>query len=145
MKESYKLEIMAFAKAICDHYEIKIEDLQSKRRFRKLVQPRQIIWSMARDIYGARITLAALGHMFGGKDHATVLAASKAVKNDRDTDKGFNLRYEQFLQEAKDRINARPLKTQDNTLAGRLREMMAYQDIINLKIGMRQLIAELSN
>jgi chromosomal replication initiation ATPase DnaA len=56
MKDIEKIHVLEIAGMVCRDYGIKLEDLQSNRRFnRKIVLPRQVIWSLIRDVYGPRI------------------------------------------------------------------------------------------
>lgn len=140
MNEEYKIEILRFSQVICDHYKINMEDLQSERRFRKLVHPRQLIWAIARDIYGARITFEEMGALLGGKDHATVIHGCKTIANLLDTDAAFRMQYNGFLRMAKIKVYKEP----PQTIKAKLSEILTYTDIINMRIAMRELITAIN-
>ncbi|MBI3089601.1 MAG: chromosomal replication initiator protein DnaA [Candidatus Tectomicrobia bacterium] len=86
------ITIKAIQKAVCDHFNLNLADLKSKKRSHNISIPRQIAMFLCRQHTGA--SLPEIGRQFGGKDHSTVLhsyrkveaqvAASAAVKNDLD-------------------------------------------------------------
>jgi len=133
MKETYEIEVLNIAKVVCGHYQIEVADLQSRRRFGRLVLPRQITWSLAREIYGKRITYDALGKLLGGKDHATVLSACTTIQNYCDTDGAFREKYANLLNITRD-LKSPP------TIADKLASVLHYTDMINIKIAIRELL-----
>ena len=56
---------------VTDYFDVRLNDLQSKRRSRSIVFPRQICMYLARDL--TRLSLEEIGGYFGGRDHTTVL------------------------------------------------------------------------
>lgn len=74
-----------------DFYKIKVLDLLSKKRERRVARPRQIAMALCKELTSC--SLSAIGENFGGKDHSTVLHACKAVKKliemDKDVKKDF--------------------------------------------------------
>jgi len=68
-------------------YKITKEELLSDTRRRHIVEPRQIALFAMHKKYG--YTSQGAGDYFG-KDHATVLYASKNIKGIMETDKEFN-------------------------------------------------------
>ena len=71
-------------KAVCKKYNIKITDIESKKRNREFSQPRQIAMYTCREM--TDLSLPKIGASFGGRDHTTVLHAcekiSKQIKLD---------------------------------------------------------------
>jgi len=68
-------------KIVCGIYNLKSEDLQQETRKREIVEARYICMSLYYHLYrrsGATLNDAALPY---GKDHATVLHATKTIKN----------------------------------------------------------------
>ncbi len=65
-------------KAICDHFDIKISDLKSKRRTRNLALARQMAMYLCRKFTST--SFPAIGAEFGGRDHSTVIHASKTIE-----------------------------------------------------------------
>ena len=72
-------------KVVCDYFSLSPDLLQSKTRKREIVQARQIAMYFSKTM--TKSSLASIGVLIGGKDHATVLHACKTVNNVIDTDK----------------------------------------------------------
>ncbi len=60
------------------HYDVKLSELQSKRRTAAIVLPRQIAMYIARRI--TRHSLEEIGGFFGGRDHSTVIYAIDKIQ-----------------------------------------------------------------
>jgi chromosomal replication initiator protein len=65
-------------KTICDYFNIKLGDLKSKKRTRDIALPRQVAMYLCRKY--TSISFPAIGYKFGGRDHSTVIHASKAIE-----------------------------------------------------------------
>ncbi len=63
--------------AVATAYAISVEELVSAGRAARIAWPRQVAIYLARDLTGA--SLNVIGEAFGGRNHATVLHASKRV------------------------------------------------------------------
>ena len=72
-------------KATCDHFNLKMGDLKSKRRTKNIALPRQMAMYLCRKYTST--SFPVIGDKFGGRDHSTVIHASKVIeqriKNDR--------------------------------------------------------------
>ena len=66
-------------KAVCKKYNIKITDIESKKRNREFSHPRQIAMYLCREMLD--LSLPKIGESFGGRDHTTVLHAYRIIKN----------------------------------------------------------------
>ena len=62
---------------VCEHFDVKISELQSKKRTNAIAYPRQIAMYLARQI--TRHSLEEIGGYFGGRDHSTVIYAIEKV------------------------------------------------------------------
>ena len=82
-----ELSIDYIQKIVCDYFSMPVDILKSKTRKREIVQARQIAMYFAKCL--TKSSLATIGSLIGGKDHATVLHACKTVNNLVDTDKRF--------------------------------------------------------
>ena len=71
-------------KAICDHFDLKISDLKSKRRTKDLALARQMAMYLCRK--HTSTSYPAIGAAFGGRDHSTVIHASKTIARKSVTD-----------------------------------------------------------
>lgn len=58
-------------------YNVKVTEMQSKRRFKSITEPRQICMWLARR--RTRFSLEEIGGYFGGRDHTTVMHSIKTV------------------------------------------------------------------
>ena len=67
--------------AVTKYYNVRLSDLQSKKRHKSIAFPRQVCMFLARK--HTRYSLEEIGGYFGGRDHTTVLHAIRTV--DRDT------------------------------------------------------------
>jgi chromosomal replication initiator protein len=59
------------------HFDVKLSELQSKKRTNAIAYPRQIAMYLARQI--TRHSLEEIGGFFGGRDHSTVIYAVEKV------------------------------------------------------------------
>jgi len=76
------------AEAVIDFYQVRLTDLQGRRRHRSVALPRQVCMYLAR-----RRTLHSLdeiGGYFGGRDHTTVMHAIRTVETKRQADSGLS-------------------------------------------------------
>ena len=69
---------------VANYYNIKVEDLKSKKRKAEIAFPRQVAMYICRNILDE--SLGKIGIEFGGKDHTTVMHSvnkiSKLIKDD---------------------------------------------------------------
>jgi len=80
-----RVTIEAIIKAVTERFNVKLSDLQSKKRSRSVAFPRQVCMYLARTLTSH--SLEEIGGYFGGRDHTTVLYAEEkirsAIKKDR--------------------------------------------------------------
>lgn len=65
-------------KTICDYFNIKIGDLKAKRRTQNIALPRQVAMYLCRK--HTETSFPAIGDKFGGRDHSTVIHASRTIE-----------------------------------------------------------------
>ena len=65
-------------KTICDYFNIKIGDLKAKRRTQNIALPRQVAMYLCRK--HTENSFPVIGDKFGGRDHSTVIHASKTIE-----------------------------------------------------------------
>ena len=63
--------------AVTTFYNIKLSDLQSKRRHKSVAGPRQVCMWLARK--KTRFSLEEIGGYFGGRDHTTVMHSVRTI------------------------------------------------------------------
>ena len=85
LKENEKqVTVRNIQKAICDHFDVKISDLKSKRRTKNLALARQMAMYLCRRFTAT--SYPAIGAEFGGRDHSTVIHASKTIAKKAEDD-----------------------------------------------------------
>jgi chromosomal replication initiator protein len=65
-------------KTICDYFNIKLGDLKAKRRTQNIALPRQVAMYLCRK--HTDTSFPGIGDKFGGRDHSTVIHASKTIE-----------------------------------------------------------------
>jgi chromosomal replication initiator protein len=70
---------------VTKYYNVRLPDLQSKRRHKSIAFPRQVCMYLARKF--TRYSLEEIGAYFGGRDHTTVMHAVKTVGRDVQDDR----------------------------------------------------------
>lgn len=71
------ITIQDIQKAVANHFNLKVEDLRSKRRTQTVAFPRQIAMYLCRQLTDA--SLPRIGAEFGGRDHSTVIHACEKI------------------------------------------------------------------
>jgi len=66
-------------RVVAEHYKLKTSDMLSAKRNRSVARPRQVAMALAKEL--TRHSLPEIGHAFGGRDHTTVLHATRKVKD----------------------------------------------------------------
>lgn len=82
-----EVSIGLIRKIVCEHMEISESDLDSPKRTRDIAQARQVAMYLSKKY--TTLPLSVIGSSIGGKNHATVLHACKAVNNLLETDRLF--------------------------------------------------------
>ena len=75
-------------------YGLRLSDLRSAKRQRKISEPRQIAMYLVRKLTGA--SLVQIGAKFGGKDHSTVVHAVKKITTRMSDDLEFRRQVDQL-------------------------------------------------
>ncbi|KPJ76606.1 MAG: hypothetical protein AMK72_06530 [Planctomycetes bacterium SM23_25] len=84
---SRAITIAAIAEAVLQRFNVRLSDLQSKRRAQSVALPRQICMYLARRLTNR--SLEEVGAFFGGRDHTTVLHAERKIGRMVKRDPGF--------------------------------------------------------
>jgi len=82
---------------VTTRYNVRLADLQSKKRSRSITFPRQICMYLARSL--TRHSLEEIGGYFGGRDHTTVLHANKSIEEQRNQNPQFQAVLERISQD----------------------------------------------
>lgn len=83
-------------KIVAEYYQIRLQDLLSKRRVRSLARPRQMAMALSKEL--TEHSLPEIGDGFGGRDHTTVLHACRTIKKFCETDPRMRQDWEQLIR-----------------------------------------------
>ena len=72
---------------VAEHFDVPVDKLGGKTRKRQFVIARQLSMYLAKNLTGK--SLKAIGQMFGGRDHSTVIYSIKTVQDLMETDLVF--------------------------------------------------------
>lgn len=78
-------------KVVAQYYNIRVADLDSQQRNRVIARPRQIAMALAKELTAS--SLPEIGQEFGGRDHTTVLHATRKVAELREGDNQIDEDY----------------------------------------------------
>jgi len=91
-----QVSIENIQKVVAEYYRIKIADLSSKRRSRSVARPRQVAMSLVKEL--TNHSLPEIGNAFGGRDHTTVLHATRKVSELRESSADIAEDYKNLLR-----------------------------------------------
>ncbi len=83
-------------KLVAGYFNIKVTDIKSKNNSRNIAFPRQIAMYLSKKL--TEQSLPAIGQVFGGKHHSTVIHAINKVEDRRKEDKDFDRLVRSFLE-----------------------------------------------
>ncbi len=84
---------------VCNLFNVKVSDMNSKKRDRAIVYPRQIAMYLVREL--TDFSLPGIGNNFGGRDHTTVIHSCNTIKTRRKTDKNLDQIITKIIQNIK--------------------------------------------
>jgi chromosomal replication initiator protein len=90
-----KIGIPDILQVVMDRFNIRLADLQGKRRHRSLASARQICMYLSRQL--TTLSLGEIGGYFGGRDHTTVLHAIRTVEAQRELNTDLDLTLQQMI------------------------------------------------
>ena len=73
------ITIEQIQKTVAAYYKVRVADLLSAKRDRKITLPRHVAMMIAKEL--TNHSLPSIGDAFGGRDHTTVLHACKKIKD----------------------------------------------------------------
>ncbi|SDU33366.1 chromosomal replication initiator protein DnaA [Halopseudomonas salegens] len=83
-------------RTVAEYYKIKVSDVLSKRRSRSVARPRQVAMTLAKEL--TNHSLPEIGDAFGGRDHTTVLHATRKIAELREADADIREDYKNLLR-----------------------------------------------
>ncbi len=82
------ISISDITEVVTNRFDVRLADLQSKRRSQSITEPRQICMYLARKL--TRHSLEEIGGHLGGRDHTTVMHACSKIAQAKDSDPQMN-------------------------------------------------------
>jgi chromosomal replication initiator protein len=73
---------------VTNHFDVRLTDLQSKKRSQSITEPRQICMYLARNL--TKHSLEEIGGHLGGRDHTTVMHACNKIGQAKEADPKMN-------------------------------------------------------
>lgn len=92
--EKRQISIQSILEAVCDYLNLEHSAVQTHSRKREIVQARQLTMYLSKKYTDC--SLSHIGKMIGKKDHATVLHACKAIKDQLEINKSFRSTVEEI-------------------------------------------------
>ncbi|MCF7982870.1 MAG: chromosomal replication initiator protein DnaA [Thiohalocapsa sp.] len=91
-----KVSIDNIQKTVANYYKIRVADLTSAKRTRNIARPRQVAMTLAKEL--TKHSLPEIGEAFGGRDHSTVIHATRKVQSLRESDALIEEDYNNLLR-----------------------------------------------
>ncbi|HIL92026.1 MAG TPA: chromosomal replication initiator protein DnaA [Cycloclasticus sp.] len=94
--QNKRMGIDNIQKTVSEYFKIRMSDLLSAKRTRSIARPRQIAMALAKEL--TNYSLPEIGSQFGGRDHTTVLHATRKIKELRASDQKIDEDYINLLR-----------------------------------------------
>ncbi|MCX7991326.1 MAG: chromosomal replication initiator protein DnaA [Proteobacteria bacterium] len=91
-KENHVITVESIQKATCDCFQLKISDIKSQKKLKKISIARHIAIYLSRKY--TELSLNEIGNKFGGKDHSTVIHSINKVSKKIEEDESFKKQVE---------------------------------------------------
>lgn len=91
-----QVSIENIQKVVAEYYKLRTSELLSAKRSRSIARPRQVAMALAKEL--TKRSLPEIGAAFGGRDHTTVLHATRKVKELRQSDAIVEEDYKNLLR-----------------------------------------------
>lgn len=102
MPRNNQVTLQVIIDAVTNFYNVKLQDLQSRRRHKSITEPRQICMWLARK--NTRFSLEEIGGYFGGRDHTTVMHSIKTVDGRSENDPIYAAQVQQLNDQIKQQV-----------------------------------------
>ncbi|MGD9409411.1 MAG: chromosomal replication initiator protein DnaA, partial [Thiohalocapsa sp.] len=79
-----QITIENIQKTVASYYKLRVSDLTSAKRTRNIARPRQVAMALAKEL--TKASLPEIGDAFGGRDHSTVIHATRKIEALRASD-----------------------------------------------------------
>ncbi len=94
-----EISIKLIKEIIADYYNLKFEDMESKKRTQNIAFPRQIAMYLARELTDS--SLPQIGENFGGRDHTTVIHAHNKINEKCEKEDDFKNLINKLMKKIK--------------------------------------------
>ncbi|UCG58353.1 MAG: chromosomal replication initiator protein DnaA [Phycisphaerales bacterium] len=91
------ISITDITNVVTRHFDVRLGDLQSKRRNQSIATPRQICMYLARNL--TKHSLEEIGGHLGGRDHTTVMHACGKIAGVKETDPQMHALLEELTEQ----------------------------------------------
>ncbi|KAF1085907.1 Chromosomal replication initiator protein DnaA [Sporotomaculum syntrophicum] len=98
-KKPTKITIELIQQKVAGYFNIKLDDMKSKKRTRAIAYPRQIAMYLCREL--TTESLPKIGNYFGGKDHTTVLHAHEKIATEISSDSTLSQTINNIIENIK--------------------------------------------
>lgn len=92
--QSRQVTIENIQKTVAHYFQMRVVDLNSKKRSRQIARPRQIAMALAKEL--TDLSLPDIGDAFGGRDHTTVLYACRKIEELTQADERIREDYDKL-------------------------------------------------
>lgn len=77
------ISVERIQKVVAEHFNLRMEDMKTRRRTNAVAHPRQIAMYLCREL--TDLSLPKIGDEFGGRDHTTVMHAQEKIRSSLET------------------------------------------------------------
>jgi chromosomal replication initiator protein len=91
------ISITDIIEVVTNHFDVRLADLQSKKRSQSITEPRQICMYLARNL--TKHSLGEIGGHLGGRDHTTVMHACSKISQAVDADPHMSALLKELTQQ----------------------------------------------
>ena len=97
-REQSKVTAKKVIEMISAQYGVSVTDMKSKKRQKKIVETRQIAMYLLKNNDELDLSLTAIGGLFGGKDHSTVISSIRKIDKKTKEDVAFKKEIEALFE-----------------------------------------------
>jgi len=94
--QNKRIGIDNIQKTVAEYFKIRMSDLLSPKRTRSIARPRQMAMALSKEL--TSYSLPEIGSQFGGRDHTTVLHATRKINELRNSDQKIDEDYKNLLR-----------------------------------------------
>lgn len=96
-EEEKPIDVGTIKEVVCKHYNISINEMDSRKRTKNIAFARQVAMYITRQLIG--LSLPQVGNEFGGRDHTTVLHAEKKVIAEMEKHTSLKIKINNIIKE----------------------------------------------